>query len=601
MKKLVIAEKYNVAKDYADALGASRRDGYFECEEYCIAWVSGHIYKLKNPEEYDQKYRKWEIRDLPIVPPSMQIVLDHGSKNLHETIKYLAHRSDIGSIIIGTDAGREGELIGRYVLAGVKNTKPVYRVWIRDRNAAAIKKTFTNLVSIENYDNLYAAARARAECDWLLGINMTRAYTLYEGYGKTLHIGRCQTPILALIYNRDVEIASFESTRFFELVSVFDYENGVYTGKWFDRSTGSSIINLKSDAERLKHQVSNQKGTVAAVDKEIKKIPHPLLHNQTTLQIAMNKKYGFSAQKTLDIAQKLYDEYKVLSYPRTSSQFLTSNMVNELPGLISNLNFGPFADIVEQIGTEGKIKVTNRLINDEGVTDHTALIPVENKRTSSIYSTLGIDEKRVLDEVIYSFLACFFNEYIYESITVITDIKGELFKSQGNKKLQMGWRNIYSEEIEQDEILQLKENQEVTAASCEVVEKKTIPPAHYTEGSLLEVMKNPRGHVEDKTLKKVIQEKGIGTDATRAKLINDLIDRGYVRREGKDGKYLVTTAQGRDLVNIIENELLKSVELTADWEYKLEKIAAGEISKDEFMKDVIKFLIRSIEEIKEYY
>lgn len=597
MKYLVIAEKYNVAKDYADALRASRRDGYFESDSYLIAWVSGHIYRLKNPEEYESRYSKWIMSDLPIIPGSFQIMINKNTKQLHETINYLAHRNDVDAVIIGTDAGREGELIGRYVLAGVKNTKPVYRVWIRDRNGDAILKAFNNIKPIQQYDNLYYAARARAECDWLLGINMTRAYTLSEGNGTTLHIGRCQTPIITLIYNRDVEIACFESVNFVEVFCTLEANKEQYIGKWFDKETGKSIIEDKKDADTIKSKVLNQSGKVISAEIEKKKVPHPLLHNQTTLQIVMNKRYGFSAQKTLDIAQKLYDEYKVLSYPRTSSQHLTSSMVQELPALIKNLKFGPFNNIVLEI-QEAKLQVTNRLVDDAAVSDHTALIPVQNNKAAATYQILSSDERKVFDEIVYSFLACFLKEYIYESITVVTEIKKELFRSHGIEQLQLGWRAIYQEEIDDGPVVDIKKGQEVIAAECNIIDKKTVPPIRYTEGTLLEVMKNPRGHVEDKELKKIIQEKGIGTDATRAKLISDLIDRGYIKSEGK---YLTTTELGRDLVNLVDNELLKSVQLTADWEYNLEKIATGEINNETFMKDVIKFLIRSIEELKEDY
>lgn len=595
MKKLVIAEKYSVAKDYADALNAKRFDGYFESNSYIITWVAGHIYRLKNPDEYDSRYGKWRTQDLPIIPEAFQIMLNNNCRDLYNTIKKLSSRTDVGSIIIGTDAGREGELIGRYILAGIQNKKPVYRLWVSAKSETAIIEAFDNIKDIRVYDNLYNSARARAECDWLLGINMTRAYTLIEGEGTTLHIGRCQTPILNLIYIRDVEIACFESVTFWEVVGTFETDECEYTGKWFNRANESTIITDQAEATKIQNKVLGKKGLVESVSKERKRIPHPLLHNQTTLQIAINRKYGFTAQKTLDIAQKLYEEYKILSYPRTSSQYISSSMIYQLPGLIRNLDFGKYSRHVNKLMNMEKMPISKRMVDDSQVTDHTALIPIENVNMISKYQSLSVDEKKVFDEVVLTFLACFYEEYEYESITILTKVESEFFKSKGIKKLRLGWRQVYEEEEEESEILDINKGAEVEVKSCSKIKKVTEPPAQYTDGSLLEVMKNPTGYIEEKDLKKAIKGKGIGTEATRANIIENLIERGYIRRAGK---YLTTTPLGRDLVNIVDNEMLKSVELTADWEEKLEKIASGEIDRISFMKEVVKFILLSIEQIK---
>lgn len=595
MKKLVIAEKYSVAKDYADAVNAKRFDGYFESNSYVITWVAGHIYRLKNPDEYDTRYAKWRIQDLPIIPEAFQIVLNNSCRDLYNTIKKLSSRADIGAIIIGTDAGREGELIGRYILAGIKNKKPVYRLWVSAKSETAIKEAFNNMKDIGMYDNIYNSARARAECDWLLGINMTRAYSLVEGDGMTLHIGRCQTPILNLIYMRDVEIASFETVTFWEVIGTFETEDCEYSGKWYSRTNESTIIENQAEATMILNRVLGKKGLVESVNKEKKRMPHPLLHNQTTLQITMNRRYGFTAQKTLDIAQKLYEEYKILSYPRTSSQYISSSMVYQLPGLIRNIDFGKYSKYVNKIINMEKLPISKRMVDDSQVTDHTALIPIENVNMISKYQSLNADEKKVFDEVLLTFLACFFEDYEYESITIITKVESEYFKSKGIKKLRLGWRQVYDDEVEEFDIIDIKKGSEVDVKSCSKVKKVTEPPAKYTDGSLLEVMKNPTGYIEETDLKKAIKGKGIGTEATRANIIENLIERGYIRR---DGKYLTTTPLGRDLVNIVDNEMLKSVELTAGWEEKLEKIASGEIDKISFLKEVVKFILLSMEQIK---
>ncbi len=599
-KKLVIAEKPSVAIDYASALNVkTRKDGYLENDSYIITWAFGHLFGLQEPEDYDEKYKEWKLDLLPIIPQQFGLKINDnpGAKKQYKTIKELIERSDVEGVVIGTDAGREGELIGRYILLSSRTKKPVYRLWLNSLTDNDIKKGFEKLQPIKEYDNIFYSAQARAECDWLLGINFSRAYKCkYGGKGVKVSIGRCKTPILALICKRDEEIANFKTQNYYEVMC--EYQEG-YKGLWYLDET--SRINKKEDAEKIVNSVQGKDGEVKRIKKEKKKQPHPMLYNLTNLQRALNRKYGYTAQEVLDTMQSLYEKHKILSYPRTSSRHITESMVGELPQIIESVRFGKFKPYADYILAMNKLPITKRLADDSMVSDHTAIIPVNNKNIESVYSSISEKERNVFDEATLVLLAAFYGDYEYESTTVITDVNSNTFNTKGITVIKDGWKSVYkeTEESEDEETLEklpeLKEGQLVQVRNASIIEKKTKPPQKYTENSLLQMMENPSGLIDEDYLKKAIKGHGIGTDATRASFIEDLIKRDYVKRNKKN---IIATDLGKDIITMVNIEQLKSPDMTAEWEYNLEKIAAGEITKGQFMEERLTFITDGIEQIK---
>ena len=604
---LVIAEKPSVAKDYANAVGGSitTKDGYIEGSNYIFTWAFGHLFELYKPEDYKEEYKSWDISYLPIIPEEFKIKLidNPGIKKQYKVIKELINRTDVDKVYVGTDAGREGELIARYILQGLKNKKPAFRIWLSSMTKEEIIKAFDNPVPLSHYDNLFYSAQARAECDWLLGINFSRAYTVKNGNKVTLSIGRCQTPILSMICKRDNEIENFKHVPYWELVAEF---SAGYKGKYINNIKDKDTkITSKAAAEQLKDSLSGQHGIITDIITERKKKSHPLLFDLTTLQRNMNKKYGYTAQEVLDIAQALYEKHKILTYPRTDSRHITENMASELPEVISNLQFGKFKEAAQYCLKFDKLPVTKRLADSSKVTDHHAIIPTKNKNIFAIYDELNNDERKVFDEVVSVFLAAFMPDYIYDSITIYTDVSSHKFITKGITVVQPGWMSIYHESDEnndkesdedniQSNLPELHIQDVVCCNSCEVLNKKTTPPPRYNDNLLLNIMENPTGMIDDEELREAIKNHGIGTPATRASIIEVLLKRGYIKREKKN---IIATQLGKDLINYIDIDLLKSPELTAEWEHDLELIAAGEYSKEKFIEKTIDFIKDGIKKV----
>ncbi len=599
MKSLVITEKYSVAKDFAEALKAVRVEDSFESDEYVIVWAMGHLFNLMNPEDYNEKYKKWSLKDLPIVPDKFRIKLTN--KKAFEPIKQQLKRSTIDKVLVATDAGREGELIGRYILIGADNRKPVYRIWLNAMTKQDILQGLEAAKPIDGYNNLYLSAAARAECDWLLGINFTRAYSVRYGQGTPLTTGRCQTPILALIVQRDEEIEAFVPERYWEVDCSF--KSGIlgtrkYTGKWFNKHDGSTRIKSLSAAEEVCKRVKGQSGKVVKGQKELKKVSPALLFNQTNLQREANKKYGFSAQKTLDIAQKLYEQHKILSYPRTATRYIASSMKEQIVELLKLLNFDKFKEPIEAILRLPELD-HSRIVNDSEVKEHTAIIPTLNTDLKRIYNTLEQDEKKIFDIVALNLIANYYDDYTYNSISIQTQVKQDMFITKGIEILNMGWRAVYSgsDDVENDEssVADIKEGTAVKADKPNINEVITEPPARYNEGSLLAVMENPAKLLSEQYLKEAIKGHGIGTDATRAGIIEILVQRKYIVRKGKE---LISTDTGRGLINLIDIPMLKSASLTAQWEQQLEAIAEGEGKKEKFIKSVEAMVAEGVRQIR---
>lgn len=606
MKKLVLAEKPSVARDYARVLGCKERnDGYFEGEGYIITWAFGHLLTLKDPSDYDENFKHWRLDTLPIVPKpfGIKLINEPHVKQQFKVIQGLVHRDDVGSVVIGTDAGREGELIARYILLAAKNTKTVYRLWLNSLTEKDILTGFSQLMPANKYNALFQAAQARNELDWILGLNFTRAFTVKYGRRTLLSVGRCQTPVLNMIVQRDREIENFKPEPYWELSALFTKGKEQFQGKYL-AGQNSYRISEQETANKVLAEAQGKTGKILEIQKDVKKNPHPLLFNLTNLQRSLNSKYGYTAQEVLDIMQDLYEKHKILSYPRTAARHISEAMVPELPIIINNLAFGKFKRFTDLILSEDELPVTKRVANDAMLTDHTAIIPVNNSKVVRIYERLSERERNAFDEVALAFLAAFFPDYVYESVAVTTGIEGYTFLSRGVTVVDDGWRQVYQESTEEDsdgeeenkgQIPVLNEGSKVKILEVDLIEKKTRPPSRFTENSILALMENPSGLIDEESLKKAIKGHGIGTDATRATIIEVLLKRGFIERQKRQ---IVSTPLGRQLIDSVGIDLLKSPELTAEWEQSLEMIAKNELDKEVFMKETIGFIQQGIKQVK---
>lgn len=581
-KVAVLAEKPDVARHYAKALGCVFKGTFYENDKYIIMWTIGHLFELKSPEEYDEVYKTWSIDLLPIFPEKFEIrIRSEKRKKQFEIIKGIIDREDVSSIYVGTDAGREGELLARWILKAAGNSKPVYRVWINSLTDAAIKEAFKEVKPISNYDSMYAAAEIRAKIDSLIGINFSRAYTCKFGDNTTIAIGRCMTPLLSVIVERDKLIEEFKGKIFYELSCDF----GKYSGKYIEN--GSIRVDSKEKVLKIQHDIEDQCGKIEKLDKKQIEKESPLLFNMTDLLRECNKKYDYPGKQTLEILQDLYEKYKLVSYPRTSSRYLTDKAALEIPKIILNLNFGKFSKFTIDL----KLNKLNRIINNDKVEDHHALIP-NNVNVEDTYKILSEEEKNVLDEIIFRMFEALSDSYIYERIDLITRIKKYEFKSEFSKVIQKGWKIIYDNTENCN--IDLYIGKEVKAERTIVMPKKTQPPGRYTDDSLLDVMENPgKLLAADKMYKKHF--KGIGTEATRVSLIEELIQRNYVKR---NGKALISTELGRKIISVIEVDQLKDFALTAEIEYLLDQIFQGEVKEHQVLKKIQDIIVDGVEKIK---
>lgn len=592
-KILILTEKPEVARSYSRALGCDTLEGYYENKEYVITWTYGHIFSLKEPEDYDDVYRQWRLEVLPIIPGEFEIKYrdELFRKKQFSIIKELINREDIESIYLATDPAREGQLIGRWILGAAENGKPVFRVWTSSLTEKAILESIKNARSDSYYDNLFYSAETRAKIDFLIGMNFSRAYSLKYGKG-TIVIGRCLTPVLALICKRDEDIDNFKPEYYCEIYSSF---SPGYVGKYL--RDGLSKLENKNTALKILSDVENKEGVITGLDKVTKEQDNPLLFNLTELQRVLNRKYGYTAKESLETLQKLYEEYKILSYPRTSSSYLSDKEIPILGDVIESLNFGRFSEYVDYCMRLKKLPITKRIVDNEKISDHHAIIPICNDDLKDIYSSLYEKEKNVFDEVALRFLAAFYGKYSYESIKIETQVNEHKFISQCVDVIDLGWRAVYKDSEEyMSKLPDIKLGDRVLVEKVSILDKRTDPPKKYTDDTLLEIMMNPRKLLGEQNLKEALKGKGIGTEATRADIIETLINRGYAIRQAKS---IISTPLGREIINIIDIELLKSAELTADMEYNLEKIEAGELDKNDFIKQTIKFITEGIHLIKQ--
>jgi DNA topoisomerase III len=587
-----------MGRDVAAALGAARRgEGFISGESDIVTWCVGHLVELDDPQAYDPRFERWRVEDLPILPDEFKY---HPSERTHEqfnVIRALLGREDVTSVVNAADAGREGELIFDlvYMLAGCR--KPVERLWISSLTRDAIIEGFRALKPAEEYEGLRDSAHARQRADWLVGINATRAQTVRArraGHQGVFSLGRVQTPTLALIVARDAEIANFVPTDYFEVVADFRAPGGEYRGRWFGKD--GSRFDKKEDAEAVVRKVEGKQGAVSSVEKKAAREKPPLLHDLTSLQRAANVRYAFTAAKTLELAQTLYEK-KFLTYPRTSSRHLSKSVAEEIEAHVRAASVGPYVPFIEKILAAGKPRLTGRHVDDKKVTDHHAVIPTKQKIKAE---ALSPDEKRIYDLVARRFLAAFFPDAEIERTTVVTLCEGEKFVTRGTVVLKAGWREVEpparggraeegakkqgeDDEDEAAELPTLKAKDPADVTHAEAQAKQTKAPPRFSESSLLGAMETAGKKVEDEELRLAMKDAGLGTPATRASIIETLLKREYVVREKKS---LVATQKGAALIKMLPSPLLKSAELTGRWEKKLSGMARREYALDAFMVEV---------------
>ncbi|MNO12707.1 DNA topoisomerase 3 [compost metagenome] len=606
MKTLVIAEKPDMGRTIAAVIEpkAKNNRSYLEGERYIITWAIGHLLGLAEPDAYDEKFKRWNFGDLPILPDRFKIVPNPRTKDQLKTIGELAKRCD--AIVNACDAAREGQYIFALIQQQLKLTQPVKRLWISDLTSESIAKGFAELHDASEFENLTMAARARSEADWLIGMNATRAFT--TKHRELLSVGRVQTPVLALIYDRQKEIENFDSLTYYEIKAEFEQDARKYTGSWQgDRLT---------DGERaaaIAEKVRGKEGRITEYEvKETKEYPYKL-YDLTLLQREANAKFGYSAKKTLDIAQALYERHKVISYPRTSSNYVTEQNIDGMHKVLHMLKSSSYKELAEG-GRPNLVHVGNKAVcNPTRVEDHHAILPTLRRP-----GTLSKEEQNVYDLVIRRFLSHFYPAAEYKQHTVLTEVESETFKTNVKELLSLGWkvclpgddgtksgssRGKKKDEEEESEDLvsepfQIDKDRPVQCTGAEAKEKATQPPKHFTEGTLLKAMESAGKQLENEELRDAMKDAGLGTPATRAATIERLKNVGYITMQGKK---ITVTQKGRTAVELIRHagvELLTSPEMTGQWERRLYQISKGEAAREKFMDNVRRFTISIIEKVR---
>ncbi|MGU8438859.1 DNA topoisomerase 3 [Clostridium perfringens] len=592
--KLIITEKPAVACDIGKVLKVNtRKDGYLEGNNYVITWCVGHLIQLAYPGAYDEKYNKWTIEDLPIIPEKFITEVNKSTSKQYYTIKKLMFRDDIDEIICATDSAREGELIFRYVYNEAKCNKPVKRLWISSQTERAIKEGFENLKPSKNYDNLYKSALCRAKADWLVGLNLTRLYTVKNKIKLT--IGRCQTATLNMIVSRHNEVLNFVSTKCYQIEGEFDNN---LTGVFYKNGQDYKFKD-KNIIQNYMNSISNN-GKITKLEKKSKTKNRPRLYNLNELQKEANKKYGFTAKETLEIAQALYEKHKITTYPRTNSRYLNSVMEDKIKGYLLDIVENEKLDYNKHINELiENLCIDENVIDDEKIEDHHALIVTENIKNYDI-DKLNEKEKIILNMIIIRMILAVSQKQRFDETTIEIqpDNSNDIFKINGKNITFEGWKKTERELLgaceEEKEISEFKFDKQL-GDKLEITNKfikeiNTTPPKLYTEGSILEVMENVSRLSKDKAIKDGLA-KGIGTSATRADILENLIKVGYVKREKKN---LIPTELGIKLINAVPHEI-KSIELTANWENELKEIELGHLKEDTFIKEISEFVKKIIE------
>jgi DNA topoisomerase-3 len=606
-KTLVIAEKPSVGRDLARVLPGpfAKHEGYLEGPEHVLTWAVGHLVQLAEPDEYDAKYKKWRMADLPIVPDKFKLVVrDERSKKQMSVVTQLLRRDDVDQVINACDAGREGELIFAYLYEKAGSKKPVQRLWLSSMTKAAMQRAFEELRPASEFAQLEAAARSRSESDWIVGMNATRAATirLRSSFDGAVSLGRVQTPTLAIITRREEEIRAFKPEPYWLVDALFAAPGErLYEGRYHDGARPRLATAEQADA--IVAAVRGQTGEITQLETKERKERPPLLYDLTSLQREANSRFGFTARRTLSAAQRCYEEHKVLTYPRTSSRYLTSDMIAELK---------PIAGHVGAAGREYQTAAAYvqgldmlplaRVVADDRVGDHHAIIPTNSTHN---LEKLSDDDRRIYDLVARRFLAVFHPEAVFENTKVETTVAGHVFRTRGKVLLVPGWRGVYGElagggeTAEDDEgrdqqLPKLDHGEDVETRDVSAAEKETKPPRRYSDASLLGAMETAGKLVDDEELREAMKDSGIGTPATRASIIERLIDVGYVER---DARALVATEKGLNVIRLLGEHPLTSPSLTGDWEQRLGKIERGEEPRKRFMSDIAGFAESTVHEL----
>ncbi|MCW3069493.1 MAG: topoisomerase, partial [Solirubrobacterales bacterium] len=635
-KTLVIAEKPSVGQDLARALPGpfQKHEGFLEGPEHVITWAVGHLVQLAEPEAYDAKYKSWRMADLPIVPDRFKLVVrdERSRKQLSVVSKQLA-REDLEEVVNACDAGREGELIFAYLYEKAKATKPVKRLWLNSMTAAAMKQALGSLRPGEEFKLLEQAARSRSEADWIVGMNATRAATirLRSSFDGAVSLGRVQTPTLAIVARREEEIKAFQPEPYWLVDATFaadpraDEQGGserTYLGH-FNAQAGAPgagrgpRIATEEEALAIVEACQGRPGTITKLEKKEQREKAPMLYDLTTLQREANNRYGFSARRTLSAAQRLYEEHKALTYPRTNSRYLPSDMVEEIKPIAELVGTHPEYRKGAEYVLGLDVLPLARVVNDEKVTDHHAIIPTRSEHN---LEKMGSDDRRIYDMAARRFLAVFHPEAVFENTRVETTIAardgeqgaGYMFRTRGKLLLVPGWRGVYDELAartkaeaeargEEDEdtdqqLPRLDQGEEVQTRKVESARKETKPPRRYSDASLLGAMETAGKLVDDDELREAMKDSGIGTPATRAAIIERLITVGYVER---DARALVATEKGLNVIRLLNEHALTSPGLTGSWEQRLGKIERGEDSRKQFMGDIAGFAEETVKELDE--
>ncbi len=597
-KSVVIAEKPSVARDIANVLKCMKKgNGFLEGNQYIVTWALGHLVTLADPETYDQKYKTWNLEDLPMLPDRLKLVIMKQTGKQFNAVKSQLVRKDVSEIIIATDAGREGELVARWIIEKAKVQKPIKRLWISSVTDKAIKDGFNNLKPGKAYENLYASAVARSEADWYIGLNATRALT--TKFNAQLNCGRVQTPTVAMVAAREEEIKNFQPQTYYGIEAQTDELKLT----WQDSKGNSRSFN-KEKIDTIVSSLGRKDATVVSIERKAKKTFSPALYDLTELQRDANKLFGYSAKETLNIMQKLYEQHKVLTYPRTDSRFLSSDIVSTIPERLKACGVGEYRSLTNKILAK-PIKATKAFVDDHKVSDHHAIIPTEGYVN---YSSFTDKERKIYDLVVKRFLAVLFPAFEYEQLTVHAQIGDEKFIAKGKSVIATGWKEVYENRFDEEEATDDVKEQLLPRLESGAVLKtrlimqtsgQTKPPARFTEATLLSAMENPTKYLQtnNKKLADTLKSTGgLGTVATRADIIDKLFNSFLLEKRG--GKEIYITSKGRQLLDLVPEEL-KSPATTAEWEQKLELIAKGKMKKETFINEMKQHTKEIVAEIKE--
>lgn len=597
-KSVVIAEKPSVARDIARVLNCHKKgNGFLEGDKYIVTWALGHLVTLADPEAYDNKYKTWNLEDLPMLPKDLKLVVIKQTSKQYNAVKSQLVRTDVSDIIIATDAGREGELVARWIIDKAKVNKPIKRLWISSVTDKAIKEGFQKLKPGKAYENLYHAAVARSEADWYIGLNATRALT--SKFNAQLSCGRVQTPTVAMIAKREEEIRNFKPKTYYGIEAHTDKKLKL---TWQDRNTNDLKTFSKEKIEQILAKTDKKQGTVEEVDKKQKKSFSPQLYDLTELQRDANKIFGYSAKETLGIMQKLYEQHKVLTYPRTDSRYLSSDIVETLQERLKSCGIGQYRQLANKVLLK-PIKANKSFVDDSKVSDHHAIIPTEEIVNLANFTD---KERKVYDLVVKRFLAVLYPPFEYEQITIKASIGEEVFVAKGKTILSSGWKEVYENRFDEDEntedmkeqiLPRIEKGDKLSISFVTETSGQTRPPARFNEATLLTAMENPAKYMgtQDKELAKTLDKTGgLGTVATRADIIEKLFNSFLMEKKGKD---IYLTSKGKQLLDLVPEDL-KTPALTAEWEQKLEAIAKGSLNKDVFIGEMKNYTKTIVSDIK---